>query len=112
MVSTPTASARILSFPTKQQMPNLEADTLIHRIIDSKDNLLTALEILRDSYNVILAGTSSRDADEILAQAEAALQQAHNVMANVEETTAIVMNLHATSRNQLLLFPPSSRPCV
>ena len=112
MVNTHTASARILFFPTTQQEPDLEANNLIHRIIDSKDNLLTALEVLRDSYNVILAGTSSRDADEILAQAEAALEQAHNVMANVEETTTIIKNLHVTSQKQLLLFPPSSRAGV
>ncbi len=108
MVNTQTASARILSFPATQQKPDLDADNLIRRIIDSKDDLLTALEILRDSYNVILAGTSSRDADEILAQAEAALQQAYNVMDNVEETTTIIKNLQATSQKQLLLFPPSN----
>src|ERR1700722_6133969 len=112
MVNTQTASARILAFPTAQPKPDLEATNLIHRIIDSKDNLLTALEVLRDSYNVILAGTSSRDADEILAQAEAALQQAHNVMASVKETTTIIRNVQAASHKQLLLFPPSSRAGV
>ena len=112
MVNTQTASARILSFPTTQQKPDLEANNLIHRIIDSKDDLLTALEILRDSYNVILAGRSSRDADEILAQADAALHQAHNVMAYVQETTTIVKNLQTTSQKQLLLFPASSRTGV
>ena len=112
MVNLQTTSARILFFPTTQQEPDLEANNLIHRIIDSKDNLLTALEVLRDSYNVILAGTSSRDADEILAQAESALQQAQNVMANVEETTTIIKNLHVTSQKQLLLFPASSRTGV
>jgi hypothetical protein len=112
MVNAQTASARILSFPTPYQKPDLDADNLIHRIIDSKDSLLTALEILRDSYNVILAGTSLKDADEILAQAEASLRQAHNVMANVEETTTIIKNLQTTSQRQLLLFPPSSRAGV
>jgi hypothetical protein len=112
MVHTQTASARILAFPTTQRKPDLAASNLIHRIIDSKDNLLTALEVLRDSYNVILAGTSSRDADDILVQAEAALQQAHNVMANVEETTTIIRNQQATSNGQLLLFPPPSRAGV
>jgi hypothetical protein len=107
MVNTQPATARILAFPTTQRMPNLEANNLIHRIIDSKDNLLTALEGLRDSYNVILEGTSSRDAAEISARAEAALQRAHNVMANVEETSTIIRNSHATSHRQLLLFPPS-----
>jgi hypothetical protein len=109
MVNTQTASARILSFPTTQQKPDLEANNLIRRIIDSKDSLLTALEVLRDSYNVILARTSLKDADEILAQAEAALQHAANVMANVEQTTRIIKNWQATSQKQLLLFPPSNR---
>jgi tRNA A22 N-methylase len=112
MVNPQTASARILAFPTTQPKPDLEAVNLMHRIIDSKDNLLTALEVLRDSYNVILAGTSSRDADDILAQAEAALQQAHNVMASVEETTTIIRNLQVTSNRQLLLFPAPSRAGV
>jgi tRNA A22 N-methylase len=112
MVNTQTSSARILSFPAAEQKPDFEANLLIHRIMDSKDNLLTALEVLRDSYNVILAGTSSRDADEILAQAEAALQQAHNVMADVEQTTTIMKKLQPTSQKQLLLFPPSSRAGV
>jgi precorrin-6B methylase 2 len=112
MVNTQTASARILSFPAPHQRPDLEATNLIHRIMDSKDNLLTALEILRDSYNAILAGKSLRDADNIFAQAEAALQQAHNVMANVAETTAIIKNVQATSQKQLLLFPASNRAGV
>jgi hypothetical protein len=109
MVNTQTSSARILLFPTAQQDPYLEGNNLILRIIDSKNNLLTALEVLRDSYNVILAGTSSGDTDEILAQAEAALQHAHNVIVNVEETTRIIKNLRATSQKQLLLFPPPGR---
>jgi hypothetical protein len=109
MVNTQTASARILSFPTTQQKPDSAANDLIHRIMDSKDNLLTALEVLRDSYNMILAGTSLRDADEILAQAEAALQQAANVMTNAGETTTTIKNLQARSQRQLLLFPPSNR---
>jgi hypothetical protein len=109
MVNAQTASATILSFPAPHQEPDLEANNLIHRIIDSKDDLLTALEILRDSYNVILAETSLTNAGEILAQAEAALRQAHNVMANVAETTTIVKHWQATSHKQLLLFPPSSR---
>jgi precorrin-6B methylase 2 len=112
MVNTQMASARILSFPRTQQKPDLAANNLIHRIMDSKDNLLTALEVLRDSYNMILAGTSLRDADEILVQAEAALQQAANVMANAEETTTTIKNLQATSHKQLLLFPPSNRAGV
>jgi hypothetical protein len=108
MVNTQMALGRILPFPTPKKKQGSQTSNLIYRILDCKDDLLTALELLRDSFNAIMGETPSRDADEILAQAEAAVQQAHNVMANVAVTTAAIKNLRAMSQKQLPLFPPSS----
>jgi hypothetical protein len=102
------ALGRIIPFPTPKKTPELQTNYLIYRILDCKDDLLTALEVLRDSFNAILGGTPSRGAGEILAQAEAAVQQAHKVMANVAVTTTTIKNLQAIPQKQLLLFPPSS----
>jgi hypothetical protein len=108
MVNIQMALGRILPFPTPKKNQGSQTSNLIYRILGCKDDLLTALEVLRDSFNAILGETPSRDADEILAQAEAAVQQAHNVMANVAVTTAAIKNLRAMSQKQLPLFPPSS----
>ena len=108
MVNAQRGLGRILPFPRPKKQQGLQRSNLIYRILDCKDDLLTALEVLRDSFNAILGEIPLRDADEILAQAEAAVQQAHNVMANVAVTTAKIKNLRAMSQKQLPLFPPSS----
>ncbi len=108
MVNTKMKLGRILPFPTPPKKPELQSTDLIYRILDCKDDLLTALEVLRDSFNAILGETSSRDADEILAQAEAAIQQAYNVTANVAVTAPIIKNLRTIPEKKLPLFPPSS----
>jgi hypothetical protein len=108
MVNAQMALGKILPFPRPKQNQGLLRSNLVYRILDCKDDLLAALEVLRDSFNAILGDTPSRDADEILAQAEAAVQQAHNVMANVAVTTAKLKNLRAMLQKQLPLFPPSS----
>ena len=108
MVNAQMALGRVLPFPRPKKNQGLLGSNLVYRILDCKDDLLTALEVLRDSFNAILGETPSRDADEILAQAEAAVRQAHNVMANVAVMTAKLKNLRAMSQKQLPLFPPSS----
>jgi argininosuccinate lyase len=107
MVNAQMALGRVLPFPTPEKKQRLQTGHVINRILACKDDLLTALEVLRDSFNAILGETPSRDADEILAKAEAAVQQAHNVMANVAVTTAKLKNLRAMSQKPLPLFPPS-----
>jgi hypothetical protein len=66
---------------------------------------MTALEHLRRSYNTMKVGKTPKNADEILTQAESALQQAEDVMGHVPMTTTKIQDLQQLPQTQLLLFP-------
>jgi hypothetical protein len=95
----------LLSFPLPKKTTVDQTDHLIFRILQSNDSLATALEHLRHSYNAMKVGKTLENTDEILRQAESALQQAKNVMGHVPVTTAKIQDLQQLSRKQLLLFP-------
>jgi hypothetical protein len=61
MVNTQAGLGASLSFPTVPQEPELQTNDLIYRILDSKDDLATALEALQDTYNGTLAGIPFSD---------------------------------------------------
>jgi hypothetical protein len=103
MVNAQTGLGVVLSFPIPEKTTDNQTDNVIFRILESKDSLMTALEHLRDSYNAMMVGKPLENADEILTQAESALQQAEDVMGNVPVTTKI-KDLQQ-SQKQLLLFP-------
>jgi hypothetical protein len=104
MVDQQTGLGVLLSFPIPDKTTGNQIDHLIFRILQSNNSLMTALEHLRDSYNAMKVGKTLENADEIVTQAESALQQAEDVMGHVPMTTKI-QDLQQSSQKQLLLFP-------
>jgi hypothetical protein len=95
----------LLSFPIPGKTTDNQSDHLIYRILESNDSLMTALEHLWNSYNAMMVGEPLRNADEILAQAESALQQAEDVMGHGAMATTKIQASQQLSQTQLLLFP-------
>jgi hypothetical protein len=61
-------AGKLLSFPAPAPVPGSSAEDWSRRILEIKDNLLSALEFVRFTYDERLAGKPVRAADEILAQ--------------------------------------------
>jgi hypothetical protein len=103
MVDPQTGLGILLSFPIPGKTTDNQTDHLVYQILESNDILVRALEHLRDSYNAMMVGEPLANADEILTQAESALQQAEDVMGHVPVTTIKIQGLQL--QRQLLLFP-------
>ena len=69
----------------------LELLNWVRRIVRSNDELAAVLTRLRDSYNLLLAGISVTDADEILRGVDGALLDA-------EQSTVLMSNSLRTRR--------------
>jgi hypothetical protein len=99
-------AGRLLSFPAPAAVPGLPAEDWSHRILETKDRLVGALEFLRVAYNEMLAGKAVKAADEILANVEAILRDE-----KIPEYTVIAaIRIHKSlnpdaKRKVLLLFP-------
>jgi hypothetical protein len=107
MVNPNRASGKVLFFPTPKQNAESAVENWIHRILETKDNLVSALELLRISYNAMLAGKPVREADEILAQVEGILQHGEAVKTNaiLTATTVRGSSLPQAKHRPLLFFP-------
>ena len=102
-----TVSGKLLLFPAPKHKLGSPVESWIHRILETKDNLVTALELLRVSYNAMLAGRPIREAEKILEQVEAILKQAEKVNgAAIPAATDVHGTLQPAKRKSLLLFPP------
>ena len=53
MANPNRASGKLLSFPMLKQNPESPVENWIHRLVETKDNLVSALELLRISYNAM-----------------------------------------------------------
>jgi hypothetical protein len=60
-------AGKLLLFPAPTPPPGSADRKSSHRILETKDNLISALEFLRIAYNEMLAGRSVKSADEVLA---------------------------------------------
>jgi hypothetical protein len=103
----PRNSGKILSFPSSTPVPEAAAQDWSPRILETRDNLLNALEYVRDEYNAMLAGKPITAADEILARVEIILRNDERI-----SSYTVVAKLKIdgpTSREAkpkiLLLFP-------
>jgi hypothetical protein len=78
------------------------------RILETKDNLVNALDYLRDEYNAMLVGVPITAADEILARIETILRNDERIFSY---TVAAKIRIHdTTSRDanrKVLLLSPS-----
>jgi hypothetical protein len=64
-------AGKLLLFPSPDPITGIPAENWSRRILEIKDNLVSAIEVLRTAYNEMLAGKPVKPADEILAQVEA-----------------------------------------
>src|ERR1700692_2020559 len=70
----PRNAGKLLSFPLSTTVPEAAAQNWDLRILETRDNLVNALDYLRDEYNAMLAGKATTAADEILARVETILR--------------------------------------
>jgi predicted trehalose synthase len=107
MANPNTASGKLLSFPVLKQNLESPVENWIHRLVETKDNLVSALELLRVSYNAMQAGKPILEAEKILEQVEAILKHAEKVKGTAVPTATEVhgSSLQPAKQNPLLLFP-------
>ena len=70
------SNERLLEFATPQVGIGAQLVTWVRGIVRSNNELVPALERLRSSYRVLLAGKSVTDAEVVLWQVEGALKNA------------------------------------
>jgi hypothetical protein len=63
-----TSTGKLISFPLSTPVPEAAAQNWDLRILETRDNLVNALDYLRDEYNAMLAGKATTAADEVLAR--------------------------------------------
>lgn len=107
MANPNTASGKLLSFPMLKQNIESPVENWIHRLLETKDNLVSALELLRISYNAMQAGMPMLEAERILEQVEAILKHAEKVKGTAVATVTEVhgSNLQSAKQKPLLPFP-------
>jgi hypothetical protein len=67
-------AGKLLSFPPPRPVPGSPAENWSLRILETKDNLISALDFLRIAYNEMLAGRPVKSIVEVLARVEAILR--------------------------------------
>jgi hypothetical protein len=72
--STPSTVRKLLSFPLPTPVPEAAAQNWDLRILETRDNLVNALDYLRHEYDAMLAGKATTAADEVLARVETILR--------------------------------------
>jgi hypothetical protein len=100
-------AGKVLSFPAHTPVPGSSAEDWNLRILETKDNLVSALEFLRIAYNERLAGKPVKAVDEILAQVDTILRNdgkmpAYTVVAAIRIHGSILPDAR---RKVLLRFP-------
>ena len=100
-------AGKLLSFPVPGPVPGPPAENWGLRILETKDNLVSALEFLRTAYNEMLAGKPVKTADEIQAQVEAILRKDEKIKAYMVVAAIRIRGSVSPEpkRKVLLLFP-------
>jgi hypothetical protein len=107
-------AGKLLFFPAPTRAPGSAAETWSHRILETKDNLISALNFIRIAYNEMLAGRPVNPVDEVLARVEAILRDDAKIPAY---TVVAAIRIHGSTspepkRKVLLLFPRSLKQCL
>jgi hypothetical protein len=107
----PKNAGKLLSFPLSTPIPEAAAQNWDLRILDRRDNLVNALDYLRDEYAAMLAGKATTAADEVLARVETILR---NDKVSCYKVVATISIHGPTPRDPkqrvLLLFPAVKAP--
>jgi hypothetical protein len=101
-----TSPGKILSFPSSTPASAATTQDWSPRILETRDNLVKALDYLRDEYNAMLAGEPITAADEVLARVETILSNEKVSWCTVVAKSRIHgQTSRGAKRNVLLLFP-------
>jgi hypothetical protein len=100
-------AGKLLLFPAPTPVPGSPAGNWSLRILETKDNLISALEFLRIAYNEMLAGRPVKSVGEVLARVEAILRNDAKIPAyTVVATIRIRESISPEPKPKvLLLFP-------
>jgi hypothetical protein len=100
-------AGKLLLFPAPTPVPGSPAKNWSLRILETEDNLTSALEFLRITYNEMRAGKPVKSVDEVLARVEAILINDTKIR---RYTVVAAIRIHRSispepKRKVLLLFP-------
>jgi hypothetical protein len=99
-------AGKLLLFPAPRPVPGSPAENWILRILETKGNLVSALEFLRIAHNEMLAGRPAKSVDEVLARVEAILRNDAKIPAY---TVVAAIRIHGSiapkPKPKVLLFP-------
>jgi hypothetical protein len=100
-------AGKLLLFPVPRPVPGSSVENWSLRVLETKDNLVSALEFLRIAHNEMLAGGPVTSVDEVLARVEAILRNDAKIPAY---TVISAIRIHGSitpepKRKVLLLFP-------
>jgi hypothetical protein len=103
-------TGKLLPFPVPTPVPESSARDWSCRVLETRDNLVSALEFLRGAYNENLAGKPVKSFDQILVEIGAILGHDEKV---TPYTVVGSIRIHGSTstevkRRVLLLFPASS----
>ena len=100
-------AGKLLSFSVPRLVPGSSVETWSLRVLETKDNLTSALEFLRIAYNEMLAGRPVKSVGEVLARVEAILRNDAKIPAyTVVATIRIRESISPEPKPKvLLLFP-------
>ena len=103
-----TSGGKLLSFPLSTPVPEAAAQNWDLRILETRDNLVNALDYLGDEYNAMLAGKATTAADELLARVKTILSNekvsCYKVVAKIKVHGPTPRD---AKRKVLLFFPPA-----
>jgi hypothetical protein len=109
----PRNAGKLLSFPLSTAVPEAAAQNWDLRILETRDNLVNALDYLRDEYNAMLAGNATTAADEVLVRVETILRNekvsCYTVVAKIRVHGPTPRD---AKRKVLLFFPPCESAAV
>jgi hypothetical protein len=105
-------AGKLLLFPAPTPASGSSAEDWDRRILETRDNLVGALEFLRTVYNERLAGRPIKAADQILTQVETILRHDEKIP---PYTVVGAIKVHGSAspeikRTVLLVFPASWKP--
>jgi hypothetical protein len=98
---------KLLLFPAPTPVPRSSAEDWDRRILETRDNLVSALEFLRSAYNEKLAGKPAKAFDQVRAQVDTILRYDEKIPPYTVVAAIKVRGstLPEAKRKVLLLFP-------
>jgi hypothetical protein len=104
-----TSTGKLLSFPLSTPVPEATSQKWDLRILETRDNLVNALDYLRDEYNAMLAGKATTAADEVLARVETILRNEKVSCYTVVAKIRIHGPTPRDAKRKVLLFFPLAK---